>query len=335
MENVYIRRIQKTGRSTYIVSLPREWVEKTGLKKFDAVKIVPFASGLLILGRNGEGRGETILNVSSYENPDELVRLFFSKYLDGYDRIRVTFSAHSPQVVGVLKDRVRRWLVGVEIIGETTSEILAQVLPVSDTLPVRSSLERMGSITHHMLQDAVTAVTNLDRELAEDVIRRDDEVDRFYHFVTRQLNIAVRDYSMLQSLQLSDPSECINYVLAGKSIERAADHAVTISKRALSTEHRKKIDRKINEISDSVVALFRSSLQALLDTDISRANQVLSSIETLTTEIEHFNTMTRKGEELEERTTYLIVMNSIRRVSEYAADISEAAINIASRKLAT
>lgn len=332
MENVYIRRIQKTGRSTYIVSLPREWVEKLGLKKFDSVKLIPSSTGLLIQGRVPEGREETVLSFQGNESPEEVVRLFFSKYLDGYDRIRVKFSMHSPQIAAFLKERVRRWLVGVEIIGETATEMLAQVLPVSDTLPVQSSLERMGSITIHMLEDSIRAVTVQDRALAEDVIRRDDEVDRFYHFLTRQLNVAVRDYSVLMSLQLSDPSECINYVLAAKSIERAADHAVTISKRAMSTEYRKRLDRRVESIGESVFKLFESSLQSLLELDISKANQVLSSIDPVCSEIEIFNTASKKGEEVEERLTYLIVMNSLRRVAEYAADISEAAINISSRK---
>lgn len=333
VESIYFRRIQKTGRSTYIISLPKEWVEKEGLKKFDRVKIIPYASGLLIVGESGGGLGETVVHVSGNENPDEVVRIFFSKYLDGYDRIRVKFSSYSPLLAGILKDRVRRWLVGVEVIGESTTEILAQVLPISDTLPLASSIERMSTITTYMLSDAMTSVTELDRTLADDVIRRDDEVDRFYHFVTRQLTLAARDYTMLKSLQLSDPSECINYVLAAKSIERAADHAVTIAKRALSADHRKKVGKRISELGEDVVELLKSSVQALLDLNISKANAVLSSIEKVSSAIESFNTTSRKTEEIEERTTNLIVLNSIRRVSEYAGDISEAAINVASRKL--
>ncbi|MBS7649536.1 phosphate uptake regulator PhoU, partial [Candidatus Bathyarchaeota archaeon] len=44
MENEEIRRIQLTGRSTYIVSLPKRWISEIGLR----------AGSQLVISREGE-----------------------------------------------------------------------------------------------------------------------------------------------------------------------------------------------------------------------------------------------------------------------------------------
>lgn len=333
MQPAYMRRVQKTGRSTFIISLPKEWVEKAGLKKLDTVKIVTLPSGLLVTTDGDEDGRESVIRLGGSETPDEVVRLFFSKYLDGSDRIRVELTAYSPQTISVLKDRIRRWLVGVEIIGETATELTAQVLPAGDKLPLKTSLERMGEITAHMLEEALAAFSRNDKALAEDVVRRDDEVDRFYHFIVRQLNIAVRDYATLRNLNLSDPSECINYVLVAKSIERAADHAVTISNRTLTTTNTSKPDQRIAKINARVVELFKTSLTSFIYPSIDAANKTLNQIADVSSEMNAYLSSQKKNLDLEQRLTELVVINSLRRVAEYAADISEAAINIATKDL--
>ncbi|GBC69001.1 Phosphate-specific transport system accessory protein PhoU [archaeon HR01] len=331
VQETYTRRVQKTGRSTFIISLPKEWVEKTSLKKLDTVKIVTLPFGLLVTTDGHEQGRESVIRLSGNETPDEVVRLFFSKYLDGSDRIRVELSSYLPQAISVLKDRIRRWLVGVEIIGETATELTAQVLPVSDKLPLHTSLERMGEITSHMLVEAMTAFSRNDKALAEDVVRRDDEVDRFYHFITRQLNIAVRDYAKLRNINLSDPSDCISYVLVAKSIERAADHAVTISNITLSTTNNSKPDQRIIKINAKVAELFDTSLASFLYPSTELANKTLSQIAAISSEMNAYLNSQKKYLDLERRLTELVVINSVRRVAEYAADISEAAINLATK----
>ncbi|MEM4280770.1 MAG: phosphate uptake regulator PhoU [Candidatus Caldarchaeum sp.] len=328
----YTRRIQQTGKSTFIVSLPREWVTVNNLKKFDRVKLIPLSSKLIISADSDEKLSQAEINAGKSDTPPEVARLFFSKYLEGYSKIRVSFPEHSPQTIGFLKERIRRWLIGVEIIEESSTEILAQCLPMHDKLPVRLSIERMGSITTNMVVDAVDSIVEVNKSLAEEVVNRDDEVDRFYHFVTRQLNVAVKDYFILKSLQLDDPAECIAYVLVAKNIERAADHAVNICKRTLIMRDDFDESEKILGISQDVVAVFKSSHAALLELSMKKANETLTLAERVAAKIEQLQSQpSRKREKPESHATMLTVLGSLRRIAEYAEDIAEAAINIASK----
>ena len=48
-----IRRVQVTGGSSFMITLPKEWAESVGLKKNDPVMVVPQPGGGLLLSVGG------------------------------------------------------------------------------------------------------------------------------------------------------------------------------------------------------------------------------------------------------------------------------------------
>ena len=49
MLNVDIRRVQITGGSSFMVTLPKDWANSIGLKKNDSVSLQPQPDGSLII----------------------------------------------------------------------------------------------------------------------------------------------------------------------------------------------------------------------------------------------------------------------------------------------
>lgn len=90
--------------------------------------------------------------------------------------------------------------------------------------PVKQLIDipRMGELAQAMLRDALDAYVNRNVELAEDVLRRDDEVDTLKSQVFRELLTF-----MLQAPQTIEPS--LDLILVSRHIERIADHATNIA----------------------------------------------------------------------------------------------------------
>jgi phosphate uptake regulator len=181
-----------------------------------------------------------------------------------------------------------------------------------------------------MVTDAVGAMHGKGKELGEEVVQRDDEVDRFYHFILRQLNTAVRDRSVIQEIGLSSPRDCLGYRLAAKSAERVADHAASIASQAEYLQALPDLAaKKVQEMANLSKKVFESSITALLRLDakvaeeaISKAKEVVQLEEKLTGE-----TLAPKmtgGQAVSIR----VMLEDIRRVAEYGADISEIAIDL-------
>ncbi|MCX6092222.1 MAG: AbrB/MazE/SpoVT family DNA-binding domain-containing protein, partial [Candidatus Bipolaricaulota bacterium] len=46
---MFQRKVQKTGGSTYFVTLPKEWADEVGIKPQATVTLIPSDSGALLL----------------------------------------------------------------------------------------------------------------------------------------------------------------------------------------------------------------------------------------------------------------------------------------------
>lgn len=328
------RRVQVTGGNSFVVSLPKTWVKDVGLKPKDAVAIVTQPdSSLLIIPRRDireTAKSETVIEATANAGEDALLRQFISCYLAGYDIIRIGAGRTDPSLRNAIKEGIRRKLVGVEIIEESSSGILTQCLSGYVDFPLKKALERMSIIAGGMLTDAVGVLHTKGGDLGEEVVLRDDEVDRFYHFILRQLNIAVRDRSVIQEIGLGSPRDCLGYRLAAKSAERVADHAATI---AMQAENLQAIPegsfKRVLEMAESAKKVFEGSINALLRLDAKLAEEAIGKVKDVVRLEERLS-----GEVLVPRMTgsqvasARLMLESIRRVAEYGADISEIALDL-------
>lgn len=327
------RNIQRTGGNSFVVSLPKSWVEDLGLRPKDSVAVlVQPDSSLLIVPRRdirSSAKSEATLDATQGLDRDSTLRHFISYYLAGYDMIRVVTGKSDPGLRGFIREGIRRKLVGVEIIEESTGAILTQCLSGYVELPLKKALERMSIIAGGMLSDSVEGLGG-GREIAEEVIERDDEVDRFYHFLLRQLNIAVRDRSVIQEIGLSSSRDCLGYRLVVKSVERVADHAVSI---ATESENLQGLSQttigRIQEMAAQSRKVFESSIVALLRLDGKVAEQAIAK----SREVVQMETKI-SGETLGARinssqvASVKLILESVRRAAEYGSDIAEIAIDL-------
>jgi phosphate uptake regulator len=328
------RNIQKTGGNSFVVSLPKSWVNDLGLRPKDSVAVlVQPDSSLLIVPRRdirSSTKSEATLEVTQGSDKDSLLRHFISYYLAGYDIIRITMGKSDTTIRSFVREGIRRKLVGVEIIEESSTSILAQCLSGFVDLPLKKALERMSIIAAGMLTDSVNVLEGGGKGMAEEVIGRDDEVDRFYHFLLRQLNIAVRDRSVIQEVGLSSARDCLGYRLVVKSTERVADHAVAIAAQAenLQTLPDSAV-KKIQDMTEMSRKVFESSIAALLRLDGKMAEQAIAR----TKEVVQLEGKI-SAEVLAPRMTgsqvasIKLMLESIRRAAEYGSDIAEIAIDL-------
>lgn len=327
------RKVQKTGGDSFVVSLPKTWVTDVGLKAKDPVAVIiqPDSSLLIVPRRDirAASKSEAILEAQGLDK-DFLLRHFISYYLAGYDTIRIVLGKGDSSLRGFIREGIRRKLVGVEIIEESSGGILTQCLSGYVDLPLKKAFERMAIIAGGMLTDSVEVLHAGSRGMAAEVIERDDEVDRFYHFLLRQLNIAVRDRSVIQEIGLVSTRDCLGYRLAVKSAERVADHAAGIASQAenLLTLPDGAVKR-IQDLTANSRKVFDTSIASLIRLDAKLAEEAIArSKEVVAMEGKI------SGEVLAPRLTGTqvastkLMLESIRRAAEYGSDIAEIAIDL-------
>lgn len=308
------------------------------LKAGDPVTIVREANNYLSIIPSAS-RTPTIIDeanstVLSSESSNTIKRKVVSMYLAGYNIINLKSKTGRilPSQRDAVRDVVRRNLVGTEIIADASEVITIQVLLSLPELSINTAVRRMFLIAAAMHRDAMLSLAELNHEMAETVIKSDDEVDRFSLYILRNLVIATQNERILQEIGLRKPSDCLSYRVAVKSIERIADHASGIADKCIAIKD--KIDKdmlhRIESMSKRSLALITDSVEAFLRRDYSLAdsivdkandtrlveNEVLSHIESIESASSGSETLNIK-----------LILEDIRRTAEHASDIAEAAMN--------
>jgi len=326
--NIEARKVQQTGGSSYIISLPKEWITKHGINAKDTIGVISQPDGNLLITPYMSSEKfikEKKFDVDEIKDSDFLFRLLIGAYIMGYNIIEVTSSR---KFISDIKHTVRAFrdiTIGTEIEEESENNIKIKDLVDPTEMPFEKTIKRMYILANGMHEDALKALETGDKNLAEKVIEIDDEIDRLNWLVERQAHIVLRDIILCQKLDIT-LEDASNYKFISRFLERIGDHAVKIAKNVILIDYQK-IDKElydnIMEASEISLELLNMSLDAWLQKDLKLANENIESIKNLT---EACNTI-----KINPNSEYLVeigfIIESIRRTGEYSSDISEIIIN--------
>ena len=270
--------------------------------------------------------------VATEDGENTLKRKVVSMYLMGYNVINLKSKSGRiyPAQREAIREVVRRNLVGTEIIGESSDLMTIQVLSSLPELSVKTAVRRMFLIGTSMHTDAMTALQEINNDLAMAVIRSDDEVDRFSLYILRNLVIASQNERILKEIGLKSPADCISYHVAVKSIERIADHATGIAMKSAKIQEKlhDKVMDKVREMSQMSLTILNDSVEAFLRKDYYLADSIVdrsASVRSLEEEIiAVIDSQKIKDSDL---VNLKLILEDIRRTAERSSDIAEAALN--------
>lgn len=326
-----LRKIQVTGGSTHVVSLPKKWVDRNGLGRSDTVAIHEEPDGSLLLIPHSEARPVSkSLTVTLPDGADEedIIRRLVGAYLAGADEIHVrSNNKMDPKAREIVRD-ITRDLVGVEILEESANAMTLQDLVGVADMDLRKTLTRMQRIARIMYDDAVTALQARDVDAAEEVSRRDDELDRLLWMVSKQMHALLEQPRLAAKLNVR-PAEALNLFLAARSLERMGDHAAKISRNIVEL----KGDTVPKAVIDSLVAqadlvrkIWDDAFTSLKRPDFEQASTAADKGEEAAKWRKAFPVLVR-GLDYESVGPLVLIADSIDRTRGYAIDLAETAMN--------
>ena len=324
-----LRRLQVTGGSTYTVSLPKTWIDELQLKKNSNITLIKNHNDSITLFQEEQNKKtNAIALIGKSDSKESIRRKIIAMYLSGYKTIEIkTKGIEIPSMQrGAIRDLVRTTLMGTEIIEASSEKITLQVLTQLAQLSFDVALKRMYITATNMHQESIEALKELDVEHAEEVIKMDDEVDRFSLYLLRNLNLSLENVQVLLDSGLEKPSDCLGYRTVVKCVERIADHAGLIAKKIkyLDSPIDKKILTEIEQISKESLIVFENSITALSKRDYDMAEKVASSV----TKVIEKEKKLMDSLKLDVNTAIIkLILEDIRRTAEYSRDISEIVID--------
>lgn len=326
-----IRKIQVTGGSSYVLSLPKSWIRERNIQKNDPIGVVSQADGTLLITPNIQyDRTNKVKEfpLKDYPDPQMLLRSLIGAYISGFTVIKITSAGRIPPKVRQVVRKFTQMTIGQEVAEETDNSITLKDILNPSEMPFENTIRRMYVIVKAMHEDAVYALEQGKRELAEDVAARDTDIDRLHWLIHRQFSLIIDNPALSLRMNIT-PSMASTYYQISRIIERVGDHAVLIAESVLVLID-KGIDRsliqKLSGLNAESLDVFYRSIQAVFSGSIVKANQIITDADELEPKYHQFGDTPRKMKAQEAIAVNQIVQ-SMHRITEYSSDIAEILIN--------
>jgi phosphate uptake regulator len=326
------RKVQKVGYSSLSVSLPSNWVKKTGLKRGDTVfwddekdgSLKLFPSKLV---KSREEVTEYICNCDLCDEPKMLERIIVGSYILGRDLFSIISSErmrseHIEEIRGIMHK-----LVGLGIVEETADRITLQCSVDPRKFKLDMLLRRLSVISLTIVEEAVQSLVEQDESLAKDAMKREDEADMMFLLAMRLLVSAQRRKEVADAIGLQDPLHILYYGLMLRYLELIADFAEDIARRAIILLRRYKdqlpkwVIEKISNLNDLAHDLVLKAVDCFFIGDIKIANSVLEMMTFIELERD------KLVQDLPEIPTVRCILWDIARIADNGAGIALKAIN--------
>ncbi|WP_424000756.1 PhoU domain-containing protein [Haloarcula salina] len=322
------RKVQVTGGSTYTVSLPKEWATENDVSAGSVVEFHAERDLLLLAPQQENGRVEGSLDVDGLEDKHELTRAVMTMYVSGFDIIELEASRITAEQRRTIRDATQG-LVGLEMIEETTDRVVLQDLLDSSELSVHNAITRMRLVSLTMLSDAVEALIEDDDDLAQDVMQRDDDVDRLWYMVSRVFRTVLRNPTAAN--EIGFPRETVfDFQSSARQLERIADHATKIASLSLEIgEITGETADLLHRLESEALAVPETAMDALLaeesDEAVELANDARARIPAVDDTAREVDGEIREFDPQSAQVLGLVV-DSLSRTADYGGNIAESAL---------
>ncbi|MEM0368535.1 MAG: phosphate uptake regulator PhoU, partial [Desulfurococcaceae archaeon] len=262
----YVRKIQFTGKSTFIVSLPKKWVLEHKLSTGSQVVIEENGPVLTIKPFSQiETKDQRIapITIKGDEDPETVARRVIGAYIMNYDKIVIKSQVSIPPAIrNTLRRTILNKLPGAEIINEDKQEIHIQVLLNSRNVTVEDALRRLTRVVNSVIEDTCSTLEKKDISLAQEVVKEDDSIDRIFFYITRLFNQVARGFIEVENeINFTD---LLVYRSLAKLLERIGDHAINVAQNALNLMGTNIELKDIYNLCRDALGIFSNSVEAIM-----------------------------------------------------------------------
>ncbi|MEM2866012.1 MAG: phosphate uptake regulator PhoU [Candidatus Hadarchaeales archaeon] len=274
------RKVVQLGKSTLVVSLPKQWVDLHGLEPGRTVHLSMRGDGSLVVYPRElrEAERELTINFEKDKRKEVFVREVVSGYLNGASRFRIVseevFNAEQQQTVRDIAGKLY-----LRIMKADSQEFIIESLLDMSKISLHTGMKRMHTIVASMCADMLKALQEENAELAKTIASLDEDVDRFSLLLLRMLRNAAFDPVIAGRIGIN-LLDCLDYQNFVQQMERVADLAVNISNLLVHQEekfHPSVLERMVNMGQASYVH-FEEAVEAFWGKDTEKANKVLDAL---------------------------------------------------------
>lgn len=271
MVDIDVRKLISFGKGSYIISMPKSWIEKNNLKKGDLISVADDGVELVLRASQEEKKTDLKeIDINAKGKDIELMKAeIVSSYLNVYDTINILFDSDIKEAPKI-KDIIRN-LSGLEIMEQTSKRIIAKNLININEISISNIIRRMDIITRAMMEDTVLCYRGHCHY--DSIHNRDIDVNRLYFLAYRVIKNAMKNPRIAKLLG-TDPWQLHSDTLMILRLEKIADRQKRIARYLCTTNLDRSTFSDLDGIHTEICEAYNDVMKSYYNQDKEIAFQV-------------------------------------------------------------
>lgn len=283
MVKIDFRKIIAFGNGGYVITLPRNWIQKHNLKKGDLLAIDEGSGQLTFSASHDEQKKEekTIIIEAGDKKLDRLHTEIVSAYLNNYNMIEIISKnglTNSVEIKEILRD-----LAGMEIMEQTSTRMVAKDLISIRDVSIENIIRRIDNIIRGMIEDVIRCIQGEDH--SENIFQRDVDVNRLYYLASRIINNALKNPVVARVFN-KDAFQLSADQLILIRLEKIADRQKRIARYLKEIRMNKEIMKELGQLYQEIKKAYYSIMEAYytknrkiaIDIEVTNKQRIKNSI---------------------------------------------------------
>lgn len=279
------RKLIKLGNSSYVIALPKNWIEKSGLRKGDSIYTLPNSNGELVLAPGPQSqKKENVKKLNFSRASFETIRdELMAAYTQNADLLEITgFNGKNKKFI---KEIIGR-MMNFEIVHIDENKIIAKDFLDINEIKLDSFVRKIDNSIRSMFDDIIdlTQKSTKKAKILYEMYDTDHEINRYYLLITRILFKGI-DNPYILTLLKHNSKQLFNYWWVAYNLEHIADWIKRATKVIAQNPISKQNLNDINKTFSKIKEIYLDCLNAFHKSDISLAKESLKVNRELRVEI--------------------------------------------------
>lgn len=272
------RKLIKLGNSSFAIALPKEWIDKSGLKKGDNIFVERNNNGELIISSNFKKVGdEKVIDINILDKDEIAIRREIrAAYVNGYNVFNLLTgeNTNKNEVKNILNE-----LLSVEIVTSNEGKIVAKDFFNLEEANIKNFIRRMDNNIREMLEVISSSIKkgSITSPQCSEIENIDKDVNKFYLLSSRVFIKGIDNPSLLNSLKTT-PILLFNNWWFSFNLEAIGDEVKRMAKIIKNMKIGKDEMEKVVQVINLAVDNYTKCMEAFYKEDCSLAENIADDV---------------------------------------------------------
>lgn len=252
------RKLIKFGKSSYVISVPKDWVKENKLNKGDLIFLENESNELRMYPTEREYKKELKKVVIDIDNKSisRIKTEIVGAYLTNAYIIEIRGKKLDEQTKEIMK-KVRN-LSGLEIMEHSSKKIVAQDLLDESDVSIRNIIRRVDMMVRSMIDDAILS---LRKDYYDSIFHRDLDVNRLVFLSYRVMRYALQEPNVAKKLKMTPIEILMNWMVI-LHMEKLADQTKRIARLGRNLKIKEKDLKEVEDILKTIKQEYFDTMKA-------------------------------------------------------------------------